>query len=212
MFHRFFLVVAALSLVACGHSQIDYTPGARAGMTWERAASIVERGFYEDYGDQKTQAVQITHEAIILSDGSITTGTHAGTAVPVYGAAVVVGSSTSKTVSAGQRIYLSSLQRSIVLKRNGRDHRFAVIVRTEPGITARRIFFREERRAEEFADSLEYLRLAVSNVPVASVAAPVPVDGGLTPEQYRRGQLERLMQENLSYDEYQRRLKQIEAQ
>jgi hypothetical protein len=128
-------------------------------MNWEQAVAVVERGFHEDYGDQRAQSVLVTDRAIILADGSITTGTYAGTAVPVYGAAVVVGSSNSKTVAAGQHIYLDSLMPAMVMQRNGRDNRFAVIIRQEPGITARRVFFRSQASAQRFADALEALRV-----------------------------------------------------
>lgn len=158
---RIIIAACLLVLVAgCGHSPINYTPSPPSTMTWERATSIIERGFHEDYGDQRPQSVLVTDQAIILADGNITTGSHAGTAVPVYGAAVIVGTSTATTVAAGQHIYLDSLQPSIVVKRNGRDHRYAVIIRTDPGFTARRVFFRSAQRAQEFADALEYVRRA----------------------------------------------------
>jgi hypothetical protein len=156
---KHFLTIALVVVFAgCGHSQMRHNPAPAPGMTWAKATAIIERGFYEDYGDQKTQSVHVTEEAIILADGSITTGSHYGTAIPTYGSAIVTGNSTAKTVAAGQRIYLDSLQPSLVMKRNGRDSRYAVVIRTEPGITARRIYFRSEARAKEFADAIEYVR------------------------------------------------------
>jgi hypothetical protein len=154
---RLLTLMLAVLVAGCGHSAINYRPSPPANMTWARAVSIIERGFYEDYGDQKTQAVQVTEEAIILSDGSITTTRGIGTALPVYGTAIVATNSVGKTVAAGQHIYLAALEPSIVVERNGRDNRFAVIIRTEPGITARRVFFRSQARATEFADAIEYL-------------------------------------------------------
>lgn len=155
---NYILIASVFLLTACGHSQIRHTPEPSANMTIERAVSIVERGFYEDYANSKPQAVVISDDAIILSDGSVTTGSSFGSVIPNgYGGGVVAGNSVSKTVAAGQRIYLDSLQPSVIMKKNGRDNRFAVVIRIEPGITSRRIFFRSEQRAKEFADALEYL-------------------------------------------------------
>lgn len=213
MIQRLFLAAVMLAIAACGHSQVDYSPKPRSGMDWPRAASIVERGFHEDYGDQKAQAVAVTDNAIVLSDGNITTVTSAGTAVPVYGAVAVVGTAKSKTVVAGQHIYFDSLLPSMVMKRNGRDNRYAVIVRASPGVTARRVFFRSEARAEEFADALEYLRVAANGrMRPADGAAGSSARGELTREQYRQLQVNRLMQESIPYGEYVRRLRQIQAQ
>lgn len=151
------LLITAI-LAGCGHSQINYTSSPNRISSWEHAVSVIERGFYEDYGDQKAQAVQVTDEAIILADGNITTSSHAGTAVPVYGAAVLVGSTKSKTVAAGQRIYINSLLPALVMRKNLRDNRYAVIIRQEPGFTARRVYFRSQTMAQEFADALAFLR------------------------------------------------------
>lgn len=57
-----------IMIAGCGHSQLQYQP-ADKNLDWHRAVSIIEQGFYEDYGAQKTQAVAVTSEAIILSDG-----------------------------------------------------------------------------------------------------------------------------------------------
>lgn len=155
-----FAVLMITLLTGCGHSSINYTP--RSGMAWDQAVAVVERGFHEDYGYERAQSVVVTDTAIILADGNITTGSFAGTAVPVYGSAVVVGSSNSRTVAAGQHIYLDSLMPAIVVKKNGRDDRYAVIIRQEPGITARRVFFRSQASAQRFADAIASLRLEAS--------------------------------------------------
>lgn len=208
------LIIASLLAIitGCGHSSINYSPAPRQGVTWDRAVSIIERGFYEDYGDQKAQSVSVTNKAIVIADGLVTKGVHSATAVPVYGAAIVMGSSTAKTVAAGQHIYLDSLQPSIVVKRNGRDNRYAVIVRATPGITARRVFFREERRAKEFADALEY----VHQTAITSGAGGAPASNNpsrlMTQQQYKRMKLDQLMKESLPYEEYTRRAREIEAQ
>ena len=122
-----------------------------------RAVALVERG-YEDYGDRHAQSVLVIDKAIILADGNITTSSTASTALLVYGAAVVEGSVRSKPVSAGQHIYLDSLQSALVLKKSLRDNRYAVCIRQEPGISARRVFFRTQASAQRFADALETLR------------------------------------------------------
>lgn len=153
------LLLSVAVLAGCGHSPINHTPTAPQGMTRERAAAVVERGFHEDYGRHKPQSVVVTDKAIVLSDGTVTRGIHSGTAaIPVYGVAVGVGATTATTVQAGQHIYLDSLQPAIVSKKQGRDHRFAVTIRQDPGITVRHVFFRSEQRAREFADALEWLR------------------------------------------------------
>lgn len=149
------------ALAGCGHSQIQYQPSDR-NLDWNKAVSIIEQGFYEDYGAQKTQAVAVTSEAIILSDGTISNSVGISTASPIAGSALIVGTSTTKTVSAGQRIYLNSLADSMLMKRNGRDHRYAVIIRIKPGATARSVFFRTEHQAKKFLDALEYLKVADS--------------------------------------------------
>ncbi|MDZ4190400.1 MAG: hypothetical protein U1D65_00115 [Pseudomonas sp.] len=154
----FALVAAVLS--GCGHSQINYSP--RPSMTWEQAVAVVERGFHEDYGKERAQSVVVTDKAIVLADGNITTGNFAGSAVPVYGSAVIVGTSNAKTIAAGQHIYLDSLMPAMVMKKNGRENRYAVIVRQEPGITARRVFFRSQAAAQNFADALASLKSASS--------------------------------------------------
>ena len=210
----FGVVLLVLILAGCGHSQTQYSPAPRAGMTWDRAVSIIEQGFYEDYGKERPESVKVTPEAIVLADGAITTATHAGTVVPIYGAAAVVGTTSARTVAAGQRIYLSSLQPSIVAKRTGRDNRYAVIVRTAPGVTARRIFFRSEVRAEEFADALEYLRLMrrTGQSESAAVNGSVQTPGVMSKEQYKQVQIQQLMEQNLPYEEYTRRMREIEMQ
>lgn len=205
------LISLAAVLYGCGHSQTHYAPSARQGMTWDRAVSVIERGFYEDYGKERPESVHVTNEAIILSDGSITTAQHAGTAVPVYGAAVLVGSTSAKTIAAGQRIYLNSLAPAIVLKRNARDNRYAVIIRTNPGVTSRRVFFRTEQRAEEFADALEFVRMS-GRAAGESRSNESIAPSAMSKEQYKQIQIERLMQENLPYEEYVRRMREIEAQ
>lgn len=157
---RYFIVIFFLAfLTACGHSQLQYSPNP-SNMSWERAVKVIEQGFYEDYGREKPQAVAVTQDAIILADGTITNTVGYGAATPVDRGAFVIGASTSKTVDAGQRIYLRSLGDSMLMQKNGRDSRYAVVIRLSEGVTARRIFFRSEQRAQEFLDALEYLKVS----------------------------------------------------
>lgn len=156
---RVLVIFLSLLLSACGHSHVSYAPVAPVSMSWERAVSIVEQGFYEDYGEQRPQSVEITNEAIVLADGLKTTANSFGTVLPGGGIATVVGSSSVKTVAEGQRLYFRSLGPSMVYKKNARDNRYAVIMRMSVGATARRVFFRSEASAKQFADAVEYLRL-----------------------------------------------------
>ena len=60
------------------------------------------------------------------------------------------------------RRYLDSLMPAIVMKKNGRDDRYAVIIRQEPGNTARRVFFRSQASAPRFADAIASLKREAS--------------------------------------------------
>ncbi|MCU1719408.1 hypothetical protein [Pseudomonas sp. 5P_3.1_Bac2] len=195
--------LAIVLLAGCGHSNIGYSPSA-GNMTWDQAVAIVERGFHEDYGDQKTQSILITDKAIVLSDGSITTGSYSGTAIPVYGAAVVIGASNSKTIAAGQHIYLDTLLPSMVMKKNMREGRFAVIIRQSPGFTARRVFFRTQSSAEIFSDALEVLR-AGHGVPIHQE------NTALSKDQYKQQLIQQLNNDSPPYEEYVRRMREIES-
>jgi hypothetical protein len=198
----FFSLCLAL-LAGCGHSNTEYSPAA-GSMTWDQAIAVVERGFHEDYGDQRAQSVLVTDKAIVLSDGNITTGSYTGTAIPVYGTAVVIGASNSKTVAAGQHIYLDALLPSMVMKKNMREGRYAVIIRQSPGFTARRVFFRTQSSAQTFADALEVLRTGK----VTQVRAEDPT---ITKEQYKQKLIQQLNNESPPYEEYVRRMRLIEA-
>ncbi|MDY0190716.1 MAG: hypothetical protein RBR22_08285 [Desulfuromonas sp.] len=159
MYRTLITALICFLLAGCGHSHLQYQPSDRQ-LNWNKAVAIIEQGFYEDYGKQKTQTVSVTGEAIILSDGTISNSVGVGTATPLGGSALLIGTSTTKTVSAGQRIYLNSLGDSMLMKRNGRDHRYAVIIRIKPGVTSRTVFFRSENQAKQFLDALEYLKKA----------------------------------------------------
>lgn len=151
-------VVYAVLLAGCGHSQIGYTPVAPTGITTQQAASIVEQGFYEDYGQQKPQTAMVTDEFIGLSNGTITRGLTTGTAQAFGGVVVGLGSTFLRTEEINQRIYFRSLGVPIVSKRNGRENRYAVTIRLAEGVTARNVYFRSEQRAREFADALAFQR------------------------------------------------------
>lgn len=204
------LIVASLValLAGCGHSQIGYTPIATPGITTQQAASIVEQGFYEDYSQEKPQTAMVTEEFIALSNGSITRGLTTGTAQMFGGVAVGLGSTFLRTEEINQRIYFRSLGVPIVSKRNGRDNRYAVTIRLAEGVTARNVYFRSEQRAREFADALVYLRDSSARGTLGNQPAAAP--SGMPSEQaYKQQQLEDLKRENLSYEEYQKRYKQI---
>ena len=151
-------LILVVALSGCGHSQIDYTPSQRPGMTPHQAASIVEQGFYEDYSQQKPQSAMVTDEFVALSNGSITRGLTTGTVSVHSGVAIGLGSTFLRTEDINQRIYLRSLDTPIISKHNGRDNRYAVTIRTTEGVTLRNVYFRSEGRADEFADALVYLR------------------------------------------------------
>lgn len=197
------------ALVAgCGHSQISYTPVAPQGITTQEAASIVEQGFYEDYSQEKPQSAMVTQEFIGLSNGSVTRGLTTGTAQAYNGVVVGLGSTFLRTEEINQRIYFRSLGVPIVSKRNGRENRYAVTIRLAEGVTARNVYFRSEQRAREFADALVYLRDSSARGTLG--AQPTAAPSGMPTEQaYKQQQLDDLKRQNLSYEEYQKRYKQI---
>lgn len=201
-------VVSAMLLAGCGHSQIAYTPAAPQGITTQRAASIVEQGFYEDYSQEKPQSAMVTAEFIGLSNGSVTRGLTTGTAQIYNGVAVGLGSTFLRTEEINQRIYFRSLGVPIVSKRNGRDNRYAVTIRLAEGVTARNVYFRSEQRAREFADALAYLRDSSARGTLGAQSAATP--SGMPSEQaYKNQQLRDLSQQNLPYEEYQKRYREI---
>lgn len=201
-------VVSAMLLAGCGHSQIAYTPAAPQGITTQQAASIVEQGFYEDYSQEKPQSAMVTAEFIGLSNGTVTRGVTTGTGQVFNGVFVGLGSTFLRTEEINQRIYFRALGVPIVSKRNGRDNRYAVTIRLAEGVTARNVYFRSEQRAREFADALVYLR--DSSARGALGTQPAASSSGMPSEQaYKQQQLDDLKRENLSYEEYQKRYKQI---
>lgn len=201
-------VVSAILLAGCGHSQIGYIPLAPQGITTQQAASVVEQGFYEDYSQEKPQTAMVTQEFIALSNGSITRGLTTGTAQAFNGVVVGLGSTFLRTEEINQRIYFRSLGVPIVSKRNGRDNRYAVTIRLAEGVTARNVYFRSETRAREFADALVYLRDSSARGTLGS--RPTSAPSGMPTEQaYKQQQLDQLMQQNLPYEEYQKRHRQI---
>lgn len=201
-------VVYAVLLAGCGHSQIGYTPVAPTGITTQQAASIVEQGFYEDYGQQKPQTAMVTDEFIGLSNGTITRGLTTGTAQAFGGVVVGLGSTFLRTEEINQRIYFRSLGVPIVSKRNGRENRYAVTIRLAEGVTARNVYFRSEQRAREFADALAFLRDSRSRGTLG--AHPDASPPGMPSERaYKEQQLRDLSQQNLPYEEYQKRYRQI---
>jgi hypothetical protein len=206
---RTLIVSAALTLlIGCGHSKIAYTPVAPQGITTQQAASIVEQGFYEDYSQGKPQAAMVTAEFIGLSNGTVTRGLTTGTAQVFNGVAVGLGSTYLRTEEINQRIYFRALGVPIVSKRNGRENRYAVTIRLAEGVTARNVYFRSEQRAREFADALVFLRDSRSTTMLGT--QPVMTPSGMPSEQaYKEQQLRELSQQNLPYQEYQKRYREI---
>lgn len=152
------VVLLAFLISACGHRQLDYVAKPEAGMTWGQASSIVERGFYEDFGKRKPVAVLVTDNYIVLSDGTISEGSGVASTMPIGSGAIAVGSSTVVTKEAGQRLYFSSLGKPTIHQHRMKE-RYAVMIRSVEGANLRVLFFRSQTRAQEFADAIEYLRL-----------------------------------------------------
>lgn len=202
------LILASTLIVGCGHSQIGYTPVAPQGITTQQAASVLEQGFYEDYSQEKPQSAMVTEEFIGLSNGSVTRGLTTGTAQSYNGVVVGLGSTFLRTEEINQRIYFRSLGVPIVSKRNGRDNRYAVTIRLAEGVTARNVYFRSEQRAREFADALVYLRDSSARGTLGSQPAASP-SGMPTEQSYKQQQLDDLKRQNLSYEEYRKRHRQI---
>ncbi len=207
--HILFILLATMALAGCGHSKIAYTPAAPQGISIKQAASIVEQGFYEDYSQEKPQTAMVTEEFIGLSNGTITRGLTTGTAQIFGGVAVGLGSTFLRTEEINQRIYFRSLGVPIVSKRNGRENRYAVTIRLAEGVTARNVYFRSEQRAREFADALVFLGDSTTR----GALGAQPSDSGMQSERsYKDQQLRDLSQQNLPYQEYQKRYREITEQ
>lgn len=206
--HKVLLLVALFGLSGCGHTMVAYTPTPRAGMDTKQAASIVEQGFYEDYGSEKAQSAMVTPEYIALSNGTVSRGVNIGQASAYNGVVVGLGSTFMTTQEINQRIYYRSVGAIQVYKKNMRDNRYAVIIRTSEGANARRIFFRSESRAEEFADAMEYLKRSYAAGTLAPQAPAAPA--GST--QSREQQIQQLQQRNLPYEQYQQEYRRIMGQ
>ena len=195
-------------LAACGHTRVDYTPKPRPGMDAAQAASVVEQGFYEDYGKEKAQSAMVTSEYIALSNGTVSRGVNLGQASAYNGVVVGLGSTYMTTQDINQRIYFRSVGEIQVYKKNARENRYAVIIRTVEQTTARRVFFRSESRAEEFADAMEYLKRSYAAGTLAPQAPAAPI--GST--QSRELQIQQLQQRNLPYEQYQQEYRRIMGQ
>lgn len=206
--HKVLLLVALIGLSGCGHTMVAYTPTPRAGMDTKQAASIVEQGFYEDYGSEKAQSAMVTPEYIALSNGTVSRGVSVGQASAYNGVVVGLGSTFMTTQEINQRIYYRSVGAIQVYKKNMRENRYAVIIRTSEGANARRIFFRSESRAEEFADAMEYLKRSYAAGTLAPQSSAVPT--GSTPS--REQQIQQLQQRNLPYEQYQQEYRRIMGQ
>lgn len=202
-------ILVSVLLSACGHTRIDYMPSVRAGADIKHSASIVEQGFYEDYGKQKPDSAMVTEEFIALSNGSVTNGVSISQA-GIYGHALVgLGSTYLTTREINQRIYFRSVGDIWVYKHNGRENRYAVVIRSTEQTTDRRVFFRSEARAKEFADALEYLKQTLGR-PGQERATSATIPTG--PAESRQQKLDQLTQQNLPYDEYMKRYKAIMAE
>ncbi|WP_054908772.1 hypothetical protein [Pseudomonas sp. NBRC 111135] len=202
------LLFAALLLAGCGHTRVDYTPKPRPGMDTAQAASVVEQGFYEDFGKEKAQSAMVTPEYIALSNGTVSRGVNLGQASAYNGVIVGLGSTYMTTQDINQRIYFRSVGDIQVYKKNARENRYAVIIRTVEQTTARRIFFRSESRAEEFADAMEYLKRSYAAGTLAPRAPASSSGDALSREQ----QVQQLQQRNLPYEQYQQEYRKIMGQ
>ena len=150
------LVVAALS--GCGSQPIDYTAKAQPGMTRERAVSVVEQVFYEDYSKKRPQHVEVTDEFILLSDGTVSKSSGFASAVPIGGGAIAAGNSTTVTKAMGQRIYFRSLGSTTIHKVRGREGRYTVVIRSIDGGGLRNVHMRTQATAEQFIDAVQFLK------------------------------------------------------
>lgn len=204
----FLACIAFAALVSgCGHSQINYTPDNHPGMDTHQAASIIEQGFYEDFSQQKPQSAMVTPDFIALSNGTVSRGFTTGTATAYGGVVTGLGSTFIKTEDINQRIYFRSLGTPIVLKRNGRDNRYAVTIRMAEGSTARNVYFRSEARAKEFADALVFISSSSARGDLGSAQPERP--SAATAQSSKDQRIRQLQQQNLNYAEYQRRYNSI---
>lgn len=152
------ILLAVAALAGCGSQPINYTAKAQPGMTRERAISVVEQVFYEDYSKKRPQYVEVTDEFILLSDGTISKSSGFATAAPIGNGAIAAGNSTTVTKAMGQRIYFRSLGTVIIHKARGREGRYAVVIRGADGGALRNVYMRTQATAEQFVDAIQFLK------------------------------------------------------
>jgi hypothetical protein len=152
------ILLALAALAGCGSQPINYTAKAQPGMTRERAVSVVEQVFYEDYSKRRPQYVEITDEFILLSDGTVSKSSGFATAAPIGNGAIAAGNSTTVTKAMGQRIYFRSLGATTIHKARGREGRYTVVMRSIDGAALRNVYMRTQLAAEQFIDAVQFLK------------------------------------------------------
>ncbi|WP_153050275.1 hypothetical protein [Pseudomonas sp. MF4836] len=151
-------MLAVAALAGCGSQPIDYAAKAQPGMTRERAVSVVEQVFYEDFSKKRPQYVEVTDEFILLSDGTISKSSGFATAAPIGNGAIAAGNSTTVTKAMGQRIYFRSLGTTTIHKTRGREGRYTVVIRNVDGSGLRNVHMRTQATAEQFIDAVQFLK------------------------------------------------------
>lgn len=152
------LAVLTMVLAGCGSQQIDYSPKPSQAMTRQQAAALVEQVFYEDYGKQRPEYVEINDDFILLSDGVVSNSSGFGSAAAVGSGAIVAGNSRTVTKAAGQRIYWRTLDQVTIHQKRGRSNRFVLVLRNADGGTLRYVNVRTLAIAKDFVDAVQVLK------------------------------------------------------
>lgn len=154
----FLAAMAALALTGCGSQQINYLPNPGPAMTRQHAVEVVEQVFYEDFGKQRPEHVEINDDFLLLSDGVVSTSSGFGSAAPIGTGAIAAGNSRTVTKAAGQRIYWRSLNQVTIHQKRGRSNRFVLVLRRDDGGTIRHVNVRALATAKEFVDAVQVLK------------------------------------------------------
>lgn len=152
------MAILAVALTGCGSQQINYTPNPGPNMTRQQAIAVVEQVFYEDYGGQRPDYVEVRDDFLLLSDGVVSSSSGFGSAAPIGTGAIAAGTSTTVTRAAGQRIYWRTLDKVTIHQKRNRANRLVLVLRRADGSTIRNVYVRTLTIAKDFVDAVQVLK------------------------------------------------------
>lgn len=152
--HRAFLLVLTLIITGCGSRQIDYQPSTNAITSRAQAEQVIEKSFYEDYGQARVSSMTVTRDYLLLSNGLVTRSQATGVAQ----GGIAVASGTAVTAPDEARIYYSSIGSAKLYTSKNREGRYTVILRRTDDSVIRHVRFRNAADAKQFIDAIDYLK------------------------------------------------------